>query len=143
MRILRRFWPLWLLGAALAAAILWGALAPLRSDSREKLFAIPDGTFKRRMAGDKVDILPPTITLTLGVRDVLLLRNDDSVPQQFGPVLIMPGQSFRLPFEQESENQFDCAAHVSGKMTVLVEAPPAPGFARLRWRWRELTGKST
>jgi hypothetical protein len=50
------------------------------------------------MAGDKVEILPPTITLTLGLNDVLLLRNADDVPQTFGPALIMPGQSFRLPF---------------------------------------------
>jgi hypothetical protein len=67
------------------------------------------------MAGDKVEILPSTIRLTLGVRDVLLLRNNDTVPQVFGPVLIMPGQDFRLPFETVSSNQFACTAHASGQ----------------------------
>ena len=74
------------------------------------------------MAGDKVEILPSTIRLTLGLNDVLLLRNLDDVPQVFGPTLMMPGQSFRLPFEQASELQFACTAHASGQMTVVVDA---------------------
>ena len=76
------------------------------------------------------------ITLTLGVDDVLLLRNLDEVPQQFGPTILMPGQSFRLPFERESENQFDCTAHTSGTMTVIVEAAPSRPWQKIRWRWR-------
>ncbi len=116
------------------AALAWAACAPLSAPSRDYLFEIPKGTWARRMAGEKIDILPATITLTLGVRDVLLLRNSDTVPQIFGPVLIMPGQDFRLPFAQVSENQFDCTAHASGQMSVIVEAAPAPGWQRLRWR---------
>ena len=46
------------------------------------------------MAGDKVDILPNEVRLTLGIKDVLVLRNRDDVPQVFGPILMMPGQSF-------------------------------------------------
>jgi hypothetical protein len=113
---------------------LWAAYAPLAGGSRDALFEIPAGTWARRMAGDKIEILPQTITLTLGVRDVLLLRNADTVPQQFGPVLIMPGQDFRLPFEQVSVNEFNCSAHSSGSMKVIVEPAPERGLARLRWR---------
>jgi hypothetical protein len=40
--------------------------------------------------------------LTIGVKDVLVLQNQDDVPQLFGPVLIMPGQSLRLPFARPS-----------------------------------------
>jgi hypothetical protein len=122
------------LAASLLLALAWGALAPLRYATREQLFEIPKGTFARRMAGDKVEILPSVVRLTLGVQDVLLLRNSDTVPQLFGPVLIMPGQDFRLPFEQVSENQFACTAHASGQMTVSVVAFPDPGMDRLRWR---------
>ena len=123
-----------LLAAALTAALAWAALAPITSASRDYLFEIPTGTHARRMAGEKIEILPSRVTLTLGVRDVLLLRNSDTVPQMFGPVLIMPGQDFRLPFGQVSENQFDCSAHASGQMTIVVEAAPGPGWPRLRWR---------
>lgn len=118
-------------------SLLWAAVAPIASAasaSRDYLFEIPKGTWARRMAGEKIDILPARIVLTLGVRDVLLLRNSDTVPQVFGPVLIMPGQDFRLPFAQVSENQFDCTAHASGQMTVVVEAAPGPGWPRLRYR---------
>ena len=119
---------------AIAAACAWAALAPLALASRDELFEIPNGTWARRMAGDKVEILPAEIHLTQGANDVLLLRNLDSVPQIFGPVLIMPGQSFRLPFDTASVNDFACTAHASGQMRVVVDAMPAPGWPRLRWR---------
>lgn len=131
---LRRRWKIVLPLAALLLALGAAAFAPIGATSREALFDIPDGTWARRMAGDKVDILPQTIVLTLGVQDVLLLRNSDKVPQVFGPVLIMPGQNFRLPFDQAAENRFDCTAHSSGQMTVIVDPEPTPGLPRLTWR---------
>ena len=122
----------------LALAVLaWAALAPLSTDSRDALFEIPAGTFARRMAGDKVEILPDRIDLTLGLNDQLLLRNRDEVPQQFGPVLIMPGQSFRLPFEVASTYSFACSAHASGQMSVVVAPTPEAGWQRLQWRWQQ------
>ena len=116
----------------------WGALTPVSSPSRDEVFEIPKGTWARRMAGDKVEILPDEIRLTLGVRDILVLMNQDDVPQIFGPTLMMPGQSFRLPFEQASSYQFACTAHASGQMTILVEPFPSTPWARIRFRVREL-----
>jgi len=131
--------------AALAACavlvlgvLAWAALAPLDVASRDELFEIPHGTYARRMAGDRVEILPDTIRLTLGVKDVLLLRNLDEVPQVFGPALIMPGQSFRLPFERASTYSFACTAHASGQMNVIVEPGPDGPWQTLRWRARQL-----
>ena len=118
------------------ALVAWAALAPLAPATRDELFEIPQGTWARRMAGDKVEILPDTIRLTLGANDVLLLRNLDDVPQVFGPALIMPGQSFRLPFEVASTYGFACTAHASGQMQVIVEPAPGPGWETLRWRLR-------
>ena len=138
---LSRLWPLWLVLVCACALLAWAMFAPLSGAAREEVFAIPKGTWERRMAGDKRDILPSTIHLTLGVKDVLLLRNNDTVPQIFGPVLIMPGQDFRLPFETVSENEFNCTAHSSGSMKVIVALPPAPGLSRLRWRLDELGKK--
>ena len=100
---------------------------------------IPRGTWARRMVGDRVEILPAEIRLVLGRRDVLLLRNRDTVPQLFGPALMMPGQSFSLPFERAATYQFACTAHASGQMTITVEPMPDSPWARLRWRlgeWR-------
>jgi hypothetical protein len=122
------------LACGLLGAAAWAAVAPVTSVSNETLFEIPQGTWARRMAGDAVEILPEEIRLTLGVRDILVLKNSDDVPQMFGPTLMMPGQSFRLPFETASEYQFACTAHASGQMTIIVEPYPATPWARLRWR---------
>jgi len=127
--------------ALAAAGLAWAAFAPPRVDSRDELFEIPKGTFARRMAGDKVEILPSRIDLTLGLNDHLLLRNLDDVPQQFGPVLVMPGQSFRLPFELASTYSFDCTAHASGQMTIVVAEAPATPWDRLLWRWNRMRMK--
>jgi hypothetical protein len=129
----------WLATTLLAgtlALLAWAAFAPLRFDSREEVFEIPKGTYARRMAGDKVEILPAQIRLTLGLRDVLLLRNLDDVPQVFGPTVMMPGQSFRLPFEVASTYSFACTAHASGQMTIVVDPQPRSAWQRLRWRTR-------
>src|SRR5215469_13006456 len=132
-----------LVAIALAFVMLggfaWAAFAPIRLASHNELFEIPKGTFARRMAGDRVEILPQTIWLTLGLNDVLLLRNRDVVPHVFGPTLIMPGQSFSLPFAKASTYSFACTAHASGQLLIIVEPFPAPGWETLRWRLRKLT----
>jgi hypothetical protein len=134
----------WLLAAPILAVVVavgWAGFAPLPLASRDELFEIPKGTYARRMAGDKIEILPSKITLTLGLNDVLLLRNLDDVPQVFGPTIMMPGQSFRLPFEQASSYDFACTAHASGQMTVEVKAAPLWSSRKFRWRWLELWGQ--
>ena len=130
------------LAVAAAAIVGWAAFAPLSVASRDEPFEIPKGTWARRMAGDKVEILPSRIDLTLGLNDQLLLRNLDDVPQQFGPVLVMPGQSFRLPFEKASTYSFDCTAHASGQMTIVVAEAPATPWERIAWRWDRLRKKT-
>src|ERR1700730_1778823 len=120
------------------AALLPSGLVPIHTPSRDQVFEIPRGTWARRMSGDKVEILPDHIRLTLGLRDILVLQNHDDVPQIFGPTLMMPGQSFRLPFERPAEYQFACTAHASGQMTIVVESNPTTPWARILWRAREL-----
>jgi hypothetical protein len=117
---------------------LLAALLPINYDSREEVFEIPKGTWEQRQSGNLVNILPDHIYLALGVRDLLVLRNYDDVPQMFGPTLIMPGQSFKLPFELASEYEFACTAHASGQMTVVVDSEPTPGWRRLQWRIKNL-----
>jgi hypothetical protein len=124
--------------AAVLAALTCIGLVPIHTDTRDRIFEIPKGTWSRRMSGDKVEILPDHIRLTVGLRDVLVLRNHDEVPQIFGPTLMMPGQSFRLPFERAAEYTFACTAHASGQMTIVVEPNPTMPWSRLLWRVREL-----
>jgi hypothetical protein len=129
--------------SGLLGVIAWGAFMPVSYSSRDELFQIPSGTWARRMAGEKLEILPSTIRLTLGIRDVLVLENHDDVPQQFGPTLMMPGQSFRLPFAVASSYQFACTAHASGQMTIVVDPYPDTPWARLAWRAQRLFDAAT
>jgi len=142
MRRAPRIVLLFVLGAFLLA-VLWAGFAPIHVDSREKLFEIPKGTYARRSAGDLVEILPSQIRLTLGLEDVLVLRNLDEVPQVFGPSIMMPGQSLRLPFERAARYDFVCTAHVSGQLTILVEEEPVMPWSKIRWRVREWWEKGT
>jgi hypothetical protein len=131
------------LAAVLSLLVLgglgWAALAPIEAVSHEQLFEIPRGTYAHRAAGQHVDIFPQTIRLTLGLNDVMVLENGDDVPHIFGPTIIMPGQSFRLPFETAATYSFECTAHPHGGLSVIVDPAPAPGWGRFSWRWRELT----
>lgn len=127
-----------LAGLPLLVLVLWAAFAPVRTDSREAVFEIPEGTWAARMSGDPVEILPDTIRLTLGINDVLVLKNLDEVPQMFGPTLMMPGQSFRLPFSSASTYTFACTAHASGQMEIIVDPFPERPWSRLWWRVRQL-----
>jgi hypothetical protein len=77
---------------------------------------------------------PSRIHLTLGLQDVLVLRNDDDRPQIVGGIPLAAGQSLRLPFHRAQDIQLACSAHPSGRVTIVVSAPPAPGLARVRWR---------
>jgi hypothetical protein len=128
---------------AALGTVAWAAFTPIKpGGSREVLFEIPRGTWARRMAGNKIDILPSSIRLTLGLKDVLVLKNLDDVPQVFGPTLMMPGQSFRLPFAVASDYQFACTAHASGQMTIIVEPKPDSPWARVGWRIRDMKAQS-
>jgi len=130
-----------LLVAALALLMLgWAALAPVNAGPHDAVYTIPKGTSARRLAGEPVDIFPQTIRLQLGLKDVLVLRNADTVPHIFGPTLLLPGQSFRLPFATASTYSFACTAHPNGGLSVIVAPGPALGWERLSWRWSELTG---
>jgi len=134
----RRGWKISLpFAAVLLAGLGWAGFAPIDVSSHEQTFDIPKGTYAQRRAGNLVEILPDRIRLTLGLNDVLLIRNHDDVPQVFGPTIMMPGQSFRLPFERAASYQFACTAHASGQLTIDVEPAPATPWARIHWRVRE------
>jgi hypothetical protein len=124
--------------AAVLALLAWGAFAPLGYASRRQLLEIPPGTRQHHLRGEPVPGLPAAVTLTLGVQDVLLLRNADSVAHVFGPVQLRPGEEFSLPFEQAGAFRFDSSVEPGGQMEVRVVEAPDPGWGRLRWRARNL-----
>jgi hypothetical protein len=133
--------PLLLLGGGLVA-LGWAALAPmtpLAPSAREVVYVIPKGTAARSGGGEIPSGLPSEIHLRLGIRDILVLRNDDEVPMQLGPVRLEPGQTYRLAFHQPGAIQLACSFHQGIGFVIFVDSPPSPGWERLRWRlgWSE------
>jgi len=127
-----------ILASLILTPVVIAAMWPVTFDSREELFEIPKGTWARRMAGEKREILPRDVHLVVGIHNVFMLKNSDDVPQIFGPTLLMPGQSLRIPFTRPSENYFSCTAHASGQLLVVVEATPNWPWERLSFRVRRM-----
>lgn len=119
-----------LAGAALLL-VLWAALAPLREPNHERGFTFPRASADGRAPALR---LPNELRLTLGVQDVLLLRNLDRRPHVFGPLQLRPGQEVRLPFEQAGSFPYACPDVPGGVLLVRVVRLPDPGWERLRWR---------
>lgn len=116
----------------LLLSLLWGALAPMRDPSHERSFTFPAPASAQVAA--RAPALPREIRLTLGVQDVLLLRNLDRRPHVVGPLQLRPGQEIRLPFEFEGTYAYACPDVAGGTLTVRVVRLPDPGLERLRWR---------
>jgi hypothetical protein len=121
------------LAGLVCAALLWTAVAPLHDASREQLLEFPPVAAVSRGQSAPVPVRAE-VRLTLGVRDVLLLRNRDRAPHVFGQVLVLPGHVVRLPFEQPGDYPFACDLAPASTVTVRVQAQPDPGWGRLRWR---------
>lgn len=125
------------LGTITVLVTLYAALAPIGQAEREVRLEITPGTLARRTAGDITGALPQVLPLTVGVRDVLHIRNNDAAAHFFGALALAPGEHIRIPFDQAGTRQFASSAHFGGSATVEVGPWPDPGMTRLRWRLRE------
>jgi hypothetical protein len=125
----------------LAAWAGWAAFAGLPQGPREAEYVIPKGTAARQSLGMTPAVLPDVMRFTLGVRDVLVLRNEDEVAATFGPVRLEPGQTYRVPFRTATAFQLACSVHGGGQVGIVVTAAPPPGWARLHWRFLNLIGR--
>ncbi len=114
--------------------LAWAAFAPIGGADRKVLLEITSGTMARKQAGEINGALPRTVRLTLGVRDVLHVKNNDTVLHYLGAIALKPGKQLQLPFEDAGERAFTSSAHFGGTLTLVVEPMPDPGTARVRWR---------
>jgi hypothetical protein len=124
------------LGALVLLAVVgggWAALAPLPALPRERVITIPKGA---SALGPQP--FPSDIHLTLGLQDVLVLRNEDDRPQLIGGIQVDAGQNLSIPFYRVQDFQLACSAHPSGQLRISVAAKPDPGLTRLWWRLERL-----
>ena len=115
-----------LLGLAVG---VWAALAPLPALPKERVIVIPRGAAARGPAP-----FPSNVQLTLGLQDVLVLRNEDDRAQLVGGIEVGAGESLSIPFYRVQDFQLACSAHPSGQLRISVSALPDRGPSRLWWR---------
>jgi hypothetical protein len=111
------------------AAAGWAAFAPLPDLPKERVIVIPKGANSQTPQP-----FPSKILLTLGLQDVLVLKNADDRPQLIGGIEVGAGQTLSIPFSRVQDFQLSCSAHPSGRLTISVSARPGPGWSRLWWR---------
>ena len=94
------------------------------------------------LPGEPFNVLPSPIHLTVGVRDVLVLTNDDDAIHQVGPIILGSRQTYRIPFRRPGNFQYACSLHAAGTLTLVIAPAPAAGLDRLRWRLDQLIARS-
>lgn len=84
-------------------------------------FVIPPGTAERVAQGEDSLALPTTMTFVVG--DVLLVRNDDSVSHQLGPIFIPAGSSASLTFDTVQSYAYVCSFQTERYLDLDVRQP--------------------
>ena len=105
---------------------------------------IPDGTAARVAAGQPVPSIPQDMAFVVG--DVLVVRNQDSVSHQLGPVWVPSGASSSLTMSEENSYSYACSFQstrnlgidVRGRVTwftrfqaVFIAGPPMAALIAL------------
>jgi hypothetical protein len=83
---------------------------------------IPAGTAARVAAGENPPDIPQDLLFVTG--DVLVVRNEDSVSHQLGPLWVPPGSSASLNMQEPNRYSYACSfqtSHTFG-LTVREEA---------------------
>lgn len=82
---------------------------------------IPEGTAEQVEAGQPVPSIPSELVFVLG--DVLLVKNEDVVTHQLGPVFVPPNSSASLPMEEAENLTLTCSFQPSKFLGLEIKEP--------------------
>ncbi len=82
---------------------------------------IPAGTADRIARGEGAPSLPPNMTFVVG--DTLLVKNQDVIAHQLGPLLIPSGASASMKLDTEQDYTVTCSFQPSKYLGLDVLAP--------------------
>ena len=91
----------------------------VRDEPRQVLLTIPDGTAAKIAAGQPVFDLPQEMTFVEG--DLLVIRNQDTVSHQLGPVWVPAQSSGVLQLGGAANYSYTCSFETSKTFGVNVE----------------------
>lgn len=99
-----------LIGLGLAWAMSETAFLILKDSSdhapQQVELVIPSGTAGRVAAGEAPPSIPSDLTFVVG--DTLVVKNEDTVSHQLGPVWVPPGAEARLVLDQADKFSYAC-----------------------------------
>lgn len=82
-------------------------------------YTIPAGTSARIAAGEQVNVMPAKLVVHVG--DSLVLRNDDSVTQQMGPLSVEAGSVLKMKFARVGTIEGTCTMNAEGTAKIIIE----------------------
>ncbi len=100
----------------------------LRETQREPQrveLVIPPGTAERVARGEAPPSIPSEMTFVLG--DTLVVRNEDEVSHQLGPLWIPPGATASLQLDTAQDYVFACSFQPGSYLGLEVREPLTPG----------------
>jgi hypothetical protein len=99
-----------------------------RDEARKVVLEIPAGTSDRLAKGEPVPEIPTNMTFVVG--DLLVVKNDDTVSHQLGPVWVPPQSSGVLQIDVADEYSYACTFEKSQYfgLTVLPQLTLASRF---------------
>ncbi len=90
--------------------------------AREVTYTIPPGTANLIKQGIDPHIVPGEMIFTLGVRDVLVIHNNDDVGHTFGPYWVASHNTLRVHFSQPVVYEGYCSVHPSNQVRIVVQS---------------------
>ncbi len=88
---------------------------------QEVELVIPSGTSERVAAGEPAPSIPEELVFVLG--DTLVVKNEDAVDHQLGPVWVPSGAQASLVLEQPGEFAYSCSFQPSRYLGLDVRKP--------------------
>ena len=109
-------------GAALLlfAALSWFALGQLET-ARTVTYVIPPGTKQSIETGRPGVEFPDEIVFTVGLKDTIIIENQDDVIHSFGPFVVAPNSTLSKRFDRPVVYEGACTFHQDEHMRIVVK----------------------
>lgn len=102
-----------------------------RENTRTVTYVIPSGTNARLANGEDVLNIPEELVLTVGVKDTLVIENQDNVVHTFGLFTILPHTTLTKRFTSPRVYQNVCTFHENREMKVVINPAPWDIFSEV------------
>ncbi len=108
------------IGLILASLISCGGEGASEASAIDHRFEIPADASERLDRGEKVQLLPETLEVTVG--DTMTIVNNDAEAQTFGPYFVGAGETITQRFKTATVLEGDCAFTGDGTYKIVVNA---------------------